>query len=555
MSVRRAGEGAAGPGPAAATPVERALAALVFALVAWLAFHDAPTGGDFSWSDAPRHGMNGIFLRDFVASGQFADPRQFATDYYLKYPALTILFYPPLFSVALAVAYTLFGFSHAVGQATVAVFYFALGYGVYLLARRWLDAALAVVAGLLLVGAPEIGFWGRQLMLDIPAYAWLVGFALVFNRYMAQRRARDLYLSVLLLLASLYTKQTSVFVLVPLAVGLACTEGWTLWRSRPAWIAAAMLVLLLVPLVALQLKFGQVNSASLLGSARNDLPRTSLGAWTFYAEAMPAQLGWPTLVLAAVYLLGAAWRPQWRLPIAPMLFFVSWLAAGYLMFSFIMVREPRHDLMVLLPVPLFAALALRQLLADRRWQRAGSALALALALVWPAWAFASRPVPYVGGYREAAAYVAEHAPKGSVVLFSGYRDGSFVFDMRAAPRPDLSVARADKFLFRVAIERERGIQDRQLSIERIEQLIQQHGVRYVVCDPLFWTDLPSMAALNALLADGSRFAVERRIATTANFNAADKELVIYRYLGRTEEPPRPLTAELVGVGVTLQGQR
>lgn len=148
--------------------------------------------------------------------------------------------------------------------------------------------------------------------------------------------------------------------------------------------------------------------------------------------------------------------------------------------------------------------------------------------------------------------VLKQAPRNSVVLFSGYRDGSFIFNIRAGERPDISVARADKFLLRVAIERERGIQDRNLDVERIEELIKRHAIRYVVAETGFWNDLPSMAALTSLLHDTVRFKAVRQIETRANYPNPDRELVIYEYLGEVDATPLPLSAELVGVGITLK---
>src|SRR5690349_20377202 len=135
-------------------------AAFLLASFTFLMFMTSPTGGDFAWSDAPRHALNGVFLRDFLVAMPWHDPKQYAIDYYLRYPALTILFYPPLFPVFLAGSYSIFGFSHTVAQGTVAFFHLVLGLAVYLLARRWMSHGYAIAAALLLVGAPEIAFWG-----------------------------------------------------------------------------------------------------------------------------------------------------------------------------------------------------------------------------------------------------------------------------------------------------------------------------------------------------------------------------------------------------------
>ena len=76
-------------------------------------------------------------------------------------------------------------------------------------------------------------------------------------------------------------------------------------------------------------------------------------------------------------------------------------------------------------------------------------------------------MPVVSGYREIADYVAGHAPPNGVVLFSGYRDGNFVFDLRAREdRRDISTLRADKLLLHVAIERRRGVGDVGYSEEK-----------------------------------------------------------------------------------------
>ena len=507
----------------------------------------APTAEDFSWSDAPRHALNGIFVHDLLTALPFSDPKGFAINYYLQYPALTILFYPPLFYLFLAGAYGLFGFSHAVAQATVCGFHVLLALGVYMLARRWMTVGYAISAAVLLTAAPEVAYWGRQVMLDIPAYAWLALTAWMFVRYLEQKRPAFLYLTVLLYLAALYTKQTPLFVAGALALGLLAERGMGALRDRHVWAAAGMFLLLLVPLVVLQVKFGQVNIASVAGSLRHDAPRTSAIAWVFYLEQLPRQLGWPTVILAAVYLVGAALRPDWRLPRGSFVFLLSWFCIGYLFFSYIMVREPRHDLMILLPLPIFAVLAVRQVLAGTP-PVVGASCSLALAastLVASTW---FQPVQYVRGYDEAARYVLKRAPEHSNVLFDGYRDGNFVFSVRAGARHDIGVLRADKLLLRVVIERARGVEDRGIGEAAIEDMLRRYRVRYVVAQTGFWTDLPSTRALQMLLGRRDRFLPVARIVPEANFPHEDMEVVIYEYLGAIADRAAPLSLEMVGIG-------
>jgi Dolichyl-phosphate-mannose-protein mannosyltransferase len=129
----------------------------------------APVDGDFWWADAPRHALNGVFVKDFIEAHPIDRPVQWAIDYYLRRPALTIMFYPPLFYVAEAIAFALFGVSHFVAQFTVSLFVLLLCVSAYALARLFLPRWAAVGAALLVIGTPETALWGRQVMLDLPA--------------------------------------------------------------------------------------------------------------------------------------------------------------------------------------------------------------------------------------------------------------------------------------------------------------------------------------------------------------------------------------------------
>ena len=84
---------------------------ILTAIVALLFVTGAPIDDAFSWPDAPRHALNGAFLLDFLRDHPLHDPTGYAYNYYARYPALTILFYPPLFYVLLAVFYAVFGVS------------------------------------------------------------------------------------------------------------------------------------------------------------------------------------------------------------------------------------------------------------------------------------------------------------------------------------------------------------------------------------------------------------------------------------------------------------
>jgi 4-amino-4-deoxy-L-arabinose transferase-like glycosyltransferase len=505
------------------------LAAVLLAALTALLFLGAPSHGEFSWSDAPRHALNGVFVKDFVAAMPWQDPAGFAYRYYAQYPALTILFYPPLFYVVSAPFYALFGFSHPVALLVMGLHYVAFALAAYCLTRRYLTVLSAGLLTATIVLLPELTFWGRQIMLEIPALAFLLWSVVCFLAYQDKRQPRLLYWAAILLILAMYTKITAGFMaLVYLAV-LIRMHGFALWRQRFLLFTAVLSALALIPLIVLTIKFGQANVTSLTGIADAEVSRTSLAGWLWYARQLPAQMGWGAVLASLFGSILLYWRrASLAKHRADVLFLLSWFVLGYLFFSAIDLKEARHSVFILPPVLLLAGIGLNTL--SSRFQ---VMLLLLLAAV-TLWQTLQRPVHYVAGYDEAASVIAKLAPENSAVLFSGYRDGAFVFNMRThEERRDITTVRADKLLLKIAVRRELGVEQKSYSEAEIVRLIDEAGVRYVVAQRDFWIDLEVMKRLQTVL-DSNHFEEVSRIALAANYPASDKVLVVYRNKGAVE---------------------
>ncbi len=131
----------------------------------------APYADDFSCSDAPRHALNGAFILDLLRDRPWHDPAGWAISHYIKYPALTRLFDPPFFYLLEFGFYALFGVTNAAAQRAETLFIFLLGYAAFAFARQFVPWVGALGVSLMTIGTPEIAYWDRQVMLDIPAFA------------------------------------------------------------------------------------------------------------------------------------------------------------------------------------------------------------------------------------------------------------------------------------------------------------------------------------------------------------------------------------------------
>ncbi len=524
---------------------------LVFLLGATLLWFSAPHNGEFWWSDSPRHALNGVFLKDAVLAFPWRDPVGYATQYYLQYPALTILFYPPLFYVISAPFYALFGASHATGLAVVMLHYVALALGLHLLCRRWLQPLTALALALAVMAVPGVALWGRQVMLEIPAMAFAVWALLLLRRYTDNGRPGVLYLGAFLLLCAIYTKFSAIFLVPVAALMILAARGNTVWRDRHIWTAAILFAVGLVPVIALTLKFGQANVQSVMGIADSEVSRSSLAGWVWYARQWPEQLGWPLMATGIIGIV-ALWRGyrDGNMGIPDLVLLFGWLAAGYLFFSLIDLKEARHSTLIVPPLLILAGLAVERFMPAR----IAGALALLMVVGTGIYTWRFAPVPAVAGYAEAADWIARQAPKNAIVMFSGKRDGSFVFNMRThEERRDLFTIRADKLLLEIAVRRELGVGQKVLSKDEIGEMIDRYRVQYIVAQTDFWTDLEVMARLQDVLRS-DQFEPVAKIEVKANVPSEDKELRIYRNTHPVEPGGSDLQLDLPIIGRSLGGQ-
>jgi len=490
--------------------------------------------GDIDWPDASRHALNGAFVLDFFQRLPWRHPIEFAYDYYRQWPALTILFYPPLFYVVLAAVYAVFGVSEASALLTELGFLLLLAWGAFRLSRHWLDPPPALAVALLLIGAPELAFWGRQIMLDVPAYTLLIWAVEFMVRYLKNGQRWAVFAAVVCAVAAAYTKYNAIFFVVPIAISLVYAHRLRVFRERAVLQAAALGCALLLPLIGIFFAFGSYNLDQAAAIPGTQASHWSIAELTYYARIMPSVISWPVLVLACLYVLALPFTPALRLPRADTVFLGSWLLVGYAFYSMIAVKEPRHILFITYPLTLAAVLAIDRTLAKFSLRYA---ISLGFAGGILGVTLATGTVPLVAGMRQAADAAAQLAPPETNVGFWGSRDGTFVYAMRAySGRPDVGVVRLDKILLGdVAAYVERGFKENVLRPDELTDIIRNLHVQYVVFQTSYHDDLASVKALEQALGS-DKFSEVERIPMIANYGKGYMaDLIIYRL---KEEVPR-----------------
>jgi len=508
-------------------------------------------GGAFDWQDAPRHAMNGVFIHDLLRALPFNDPRGWAEAFYTKSPAVTILFYPPLFPFILAIFYSVFGISQETALLVIGIFYALLASGTYLFARRMLDPLPAFLAAACIVLAPEVTTWGRQVMLDIPMLTLIVWSSWFLFRFVDTDRWKHLIASGLLFVAAVNTKQTVVLIIPAFFWVLYANRGISFFKESRFWLLAIACAMALFPLALMQLKFGSHNMESVVQRPDTTIERWSIESIGWYLTRLPEMLGMVSLVVALLGLIFFSSSIRHRPIKLESWFIVIWFLVTLTAFSLIALKETRHGILILFPLALLIGFFFQSLAKLKKIQIcAGVAFMVAAAY---SGAYVDR-VKAVGGYMEAAQKISEIAPANSRVLFSGYRDGPFIFALHSlSPRPSLAVVRGDKLWFNIRIMPSFGLGEKKLSKEDMLDLFYRYGIAYFVVEKGFWNKVPVQKTFNQLMKTND-FEVVDRIPLTGRVSQSEKEIIIYRNLRPIKIPPDNLTINIPAVGEKVSSQ-
>jgi len=139
--------------------------------------------GDFFWSDESRHAMDGVYFLDLIKDMPVFHLYQYTKQYYAKYPALGLAWYPPFFAMVEAIFYAIFGISTFAARSTV-IFFALLGVFIwYVWIREIYNQEIAFYSGLLFITMPLVVYWSHAVMLEIPTLTMIILSFYCFYKY------------------------------------------------------------------------------------------------------------------------------------------------------------------------------------------------------------------------------------------------------------------------------------------------------------------------------------------------------------------------------------
>ena len=285
---------------------------LVIAVQAWMGAAVVERG---IYSDDAAHFMNGLLLRDYLQQAPGSDPVAFAEQYYINYPKIAPLMWPPLFHVTLGLSLLAGGPPGATALLLLGLCGAWVVVRLHMIVESLAGSLAALVAVALLLTTPLVMTMTSVVMLDLVIATFALESAYRLARFLKSNSSRDAIVFGVFASLACLTKGTGVIAVLLPALMIPIAGRWDLLRSRGLYLSAAVVLLLGVPLLALSAMFdagigdfGPVSSSLIVERL------------SFYGQHLRNHVGIVALCFAALgvgaTILRARRRPKGYLPLA-----------------------------------------------------------------------------------------------------------------------------------------------------------------------------------------------------------------------------------------------
>lgn len=503
------------------------------------------TSEPFYYNDETRHVMTGVYFRDLLHDLPLGNLREYTVNYYLQYPSLGLLVWPPLFHALEGLLMSVFGTSMAVPLALVGLFATAACAYLFLLVCRTHDLPRAAAATLLFGLSPLVFEYSRFVMLEVPTLALALGAVYHFTRYLDAERRRDLALAALFSALAALTRFDAIYLPPLFLIMIAARRRWGLLRRREVLAAAALAVLIVLPIFALIAgEIGWFHLRQATETLTQDFPGyLTLSRYVFYPLYLPSQVGVLTLTAAAAGMAAgvAAWRGE-------SLVYFAMIAATYLTFTPIGEMDSRHAIYWVPAISFFAAHGLGAVAAWMRAPKLYLPLA-AVVVVAASLSVLSKPRTFVRGYEEAARRLASQPDAPPFCLFVGRLNGNFIYQLRRHdPARRIWVLRADKLFYSVLVNTQTDYKQYAAGETEILDTIYKYDPAFIVVeDPPGAAWIAAEDRLRSIIESRpERFRLESDMALdTNNAEMSGTRLKIFRNTFRNPNPERRVGVELL----------
>lgn len=440
------------------------VAVFYFAIILQKSFFSDPIG-----QDEIRHLFTGVFYRDLLFSFPVESLREYAFSYYIHYPALGLLHWPPAFHVMEGLLFSIFGVHETIPRVLVFGYCFLGAYysgkTVKLLGGEAIGSILAFVA---FACFPIIFQFSQQIMLEVPAMALSCVSLYFFLKYLEKENPTSVYLSAFFAMIAMLTKGTTIF-LIPL-FGILGIQTWGIgiFKRLHLYLASIGFAIVMLAYNFVVAQFNGVRAMELFDYYE----------WNYlwvYVTFLWKNWGWWGLLLWLTASFLAIRQRKW------LLFTV--IVGGFVLvfLAAVRVRFPLERYFVNQAPFVAISIGMIPMLVGEGYRR-GLNYALGIFLFAQFLGLFFVKVPVVQGYDSAARYLIEN-PLGKSVLINSYIPGNLAFYLRKkSPEPSYYLLPANKYFSYESPDE--VVRELCSTPEEMKHLLDQYGVRYVLTESI-----------------------------------------------------------------------
>ena len=456
---------------------------ILYILLSAAIFFSVPINADFGFPDAGRHAMNGVFYYDLIKDAGVLKPVSYAIKYYQRYPAIAPLIYPPFFSLCEALMFAVLGIYPWVARLTVMLFLAWGAFGVARLAAYVITEEGARYAGLMYLSIPLVIYWGREVMLEVPATALIIWSLVFFLNYLKEGRGRNIAICLIFAFLAIFTRQTAAF-LFPVLLLTAMVMGRfkiAVNRRSIPWIAMSGLLLFLLGYITL--KWNMVNVRQAVGILRIGNISSLVNHLLFHIKILPESMGMPILIMAcagAVLLCIKKFRDSiksrdFNLGVT---LIIIYCIICYTQQAFA-VRSPRYGFFLMPILAIISSVPICWCLRRSLIKNSARICSIILLICVFAGSLTSLRTNWCEGFYEPAQYLKHHW-EGSAILIDIHIDAPLIFHLRALDKnKHFRIYRSEKIFESMKIFKSWGVKSFIESEKELFDALSAYGIRYV----------------------------------------------------------------------------
>ncbi len=525
--------------------ISAAVPSVIFIALASRQLFDPSVG----YPDADRTLMDGVFIADFLRDLPLFNPVEYTLTYYAQYPALSIGYHPPFFPFIESLFILIFGEHIWSGRLALIALGLAGGACFFLMLSRMYSRMLAVLGTGLLASLPFIISNSWYTLMDIPALSMMLISAYLVWRYAEGDGDRYIYLAAICFPLSIWTKQTTVFMLLWLIPYLLIQpDRYRIFLSKASIGATIIAVLLTLPIAVITIYFADMNIGQSIGvNPRGEqISRLALQNLLSYPVMLyKSQLPLPVLVMSIFGFCISIFRRDRHT-----LFFALLIAATYVFFT--LLNDPHVARYTIFWIPAFCVFAVTPMThLTNKPLKLAYLLVIAITISFNITASLNKIPQYASGYSEAAAYIAKHN-KTKTVLVDAWNNGYFTFFVRKFdPKRNLFVLRGDKLFTSSAIESKTWLTIHARNKQDIKHILFKYNVGLIVVEENDYTGIVIHKTFRKLL-NSSDFVLRSTIPIKSNLTRlSGQTLKIYEYIGPHDKQSNDLRMDLPVIGKSI----